>query len=151
MNTPALNLSESSPINRLVSWYETLTPASLAVISQIYTDDAYFRDPFNEVTGIALIRHIMADMFEHLENPRFVFTDRIVDGQSAFVAWQFLFNFRGKSHVIDGSTLLRFAPDGRVNYHRDYWDAAGELYEKFPVLGGVLRFFKRKLRVESAG
>jgi hypothetical protein len=27
--------------------------------------------------------------------------------------------------------------------HRDYWDAAEELYEKLPVLGGLMRFLKR--------
>jgi hypothetical protein len=31
-----------------------------------------------------------------------------------------------------------------VAYHRDYWDAAEELYEKLPVLGGLMRFLKRR-------
>jgi hypothetical protein len=31
-------------------------------------------------------------------------------------------------------------------YHRDYWDVAEELYEKVPVLGGLLRTIKRRLR-----
>jgi hypothetical protein len=28
--------------------------------------------------------------------------------------------------------------------HRDYWDAAEELYEKLPWLGGLMRWLKRK-------
>jgi steroid delta-isomerase len=30
--------------------------------------------------------------------------------------------------------------------HRDYWDAAEELYEKIPVLGSILRWLKSKLK-----
>ena len=46
---------------------------------------------------------------------------------------------------IHGGTLLHFAPDGRVTSHRDYWDAAGELYEKIPLLGALLRRIKRHM------
>jgi hypothetical protein len=28
--------------------------------------------------------------------------------------------------------------------HRDYWDAAEELYEKLPVLGSVMRWLKAR-------
>jgi hypothetical protein len=28
--------------------------------------------------------------------------------------------------------------------HRDYWDAAEELYEKLPVLGGLMRWLKTR-------
>ena len=33
---------------------------------------------------------------------------------------------------------------GRVAFHRDYWDAAEELYEKLPGLGGLMRWLKRR-------
>jgi len=31
-----------------------------------------------------------------------------------------------------------------VSLHRDYWDAAEELYEQIPVLGGFMRWLKRR-------
>jgi hypothetical protein len=31
-----------------------------------------------------------------------------------------------------------------VSEHRDYWDAAEELYEQIPVLGAVMRWLKRR-------
>jgi hypothetical protein len=39
-----------------------------------------------------------------------------------------------------------FAADGRIARHRDYWDVAEELYEKVPLLGGLMRLVKRRLR-----
>jgi hypothetical protein len=46
---------------------------------------------------------------------------------------------------IHGSTHLRFAADGRVGLHRDYWDPARELYEAVPLLGALMRWLRRKL------
>jgi steroid Delta-isomerase len=31
-----------------------------------------------------------------------------------------------------------------VKYHRDYWDAAGELYEQLPWVGALMRFLKKR-------
>jgi len=28
--------------------------------------------------------------------------------------------------------------------HRDYWDAAGELYAKLPLIGAVMRWLRRR-------
>ncbi len=44
---------------------------------------------------------------------------------------------------IRGASHLRFAGDGRIAMHRDYWDAAEELYEKLPLLGALMRWLKR--------
>ena len=40
------------------------------------------------------------------------------------------------------------APDDaqRITLHRDYWDAAEELYEKLPLLGTLMRWLKRRAR-----
>jgi hypothetical protein len=46
--------------------------------------------------------------------------------------------------VIRGGSHLRLASDGRVEDHRDYWDAAEELYQKLPVLGGLMRWLKKR-------
>jgi hypothetical protein len=43
-----------------------------------------------------------------------------------------------------GATHLVFDADGKVAVHRDYWDAAEELYEKLPLLGGLMRWLKRR-------
>jgi len=32
-----------------------------------------------------------------------------------------------------------------VFYHRDYWDAAEELYEKLPLIGSIFRFLHKAI------
>ncbi len=135
-------------VTHLVALFETLTPTSVATLPAFYATNARFKDPFNDVTGLPAITAIFAHMFEALEAPRFVVRERIVQGQQCFLTWEFHFRFRrfkqGEEQVILGGSHLVFDAAGLVTLHRDYWDAAEELYEKLPVVGGVMRWLKRR-------
>lgn len=133
---------------RICRFFETLTPQSLAQIGALYADDARFKDPFNDVRGHDAIVRIFGHMFASLHEPRFVVTQRIVDGAQVFLVWEFRFRFqrfaRDTEQVIQGGSHLQLADDGRIAEHRDYWDAAEELYEKLPALGALMRWLKRR-------
>ena len=137
-------------IERLVAFFESMTPASIGAIDTYYADDACFKDPFNDVRGIGKIRRVYAHMFEQVAEPRFHVTERLVAGNGAFLTWDFMFRFRpgGAMQTVHGSSHLRFDTHGKIVYHCDYWDAAGELYAKVPVLGALMRLARRRL---SAG
>lgn len=134
-------------VDRIVAAFESLSPAGLAELESLYTADARFKDPFNAVQGVPAIRRIFEHMFQTLEAPRFVVHDRIVQGDDCFLTWDFLFGMprmgRGEQR-IHGSSHLRLAADGRIAMHRDYWDAAEELYEKLPLVGALMRWLKRQ-------
>lgn len=134
-------------LDGLVRWYDTLTPESVARIGDHYAEDARFKDPFNDVRGLAAIEAIFARMFRQVDQPRFTVTGRFAGEGGAMLLWDFSFRSRngGAPWLIRGASHLVFGPDGRVVAHRDYWDAAEELYEKLPVLGWVLRKVKARL------
>nr|WP_315228180.1 nuclear transport factor 2 family protein [uncultured Limnohabitans sp.] len=143
--------SEAAALQRVVDFFEQLQPADVARIADIYTADAQFKDPFNEVQGVPAIEAIFAHMFRELDAPRFVITQRVQQGAQCFVTWDFLFAMRrfdaGKTQVIRGASHLVLREEAgvwRVAVHRDYWDAAEELYEKLPVLGSLMRWLKRR-------
>lgn len=133
---------------RIAQAFESITPQSVAALGDIYTPHARFKDPFNDVRGLAEVQRIFAHMFVALESPRFVVTRSIVDGTHCFLAWEFRFKFRRFDTVTEqcvrGGSHLQLAPDGRILDHRDYWDAAEELYEKLPVVGGLMRWLKKR-------
>jgi len=135
-------------VTRIEGLFAALTPADVARLGDFYTPDAYFKDPFNEVRGVPAIQAIFRHMFDALDAPRFVITARVVDGDQCFVVWEFRFAFRnfhkGVEQVVRGGSQAVLAPDGRIRSHRDYWDAAEELYEKLPLVGGVMRWLKRR-------
>ena len=140
--------SRSPELVRVVRFFETLQRPDIARLGEIYADDAYFKDPFNDVHGIVNVRRIFDHMFDQVSEPRFVVHEAVQQDGQAFMTWDFRFRMKRLDTVtlqtIRGATHLRFAADGRVNLHRDYWDAAEELYEKLPVLGGVMRFLKQR-------
>ncbi|MFU2486082.1 nuclear transport factor 2 family protein [Thauera sp. WH-1] len=138
----------ASAAEAVARFYETLAPHTLAGLDALYAADARFKDPFNEVVGTAAIRRIFAHMFDTVDAPRFVVTERIAQGAQAMLGWDFHFVLRGRPVVVHGVTHLRFDAGGRVVLHRDYWDAAEELYEKLPLLGTLMRALRRRL---SAG
>lgn len=142
MNT----LDHQASLDKLIAFFESVSLASVEKIHHVYTEDAYFKDPFNEVHGIDHVRRIFAHMFVQVGQPRFVITATVLQGDAAFLCWDFLFTmkrFHPDEQCIRGATHIRFAADGRVMMHRDYWDAAEELYEKLPLLGSLMRFLKR--------
>lgn len=134
-------------VARLVDWFEALTPASLATLAELYGPQARFKDPFNEVQGPAAIRAIFDHMYVALREPRFVVREAVVQGDDCFLTWDFLFRFRRGDDALQcvrGASHLKFDAQGRVVLHRDYWDAAEELYEKLPLVGGFMRWLKRR-------
>ena len=141
-------IATEEAVTRVIAFFENLSPADVATIGQFYGPQARFKDPFNEVVGVPAIQGIFAHMFEALEQPRFVVTGRVVQGQQCFLTWDFLFAFknfeRGVTQTVRGASHLVLDEQGLVTLHRDYWDAAEELYEKLPVVGALMRWLKKR-------
>jgi len=149
--TPAPNRSETNhadAVNHIVEVFESLTPEAVAQLGAIYTEHAHFKDPFNDIRGLAAIQGVFHHMYDTLMEPRFVVTRQVVDGAHCFLVWEFHFRFRRfRSDVdqcIQGTSHLQLAPDGRILDHRDYWDAAEELYEKLPLIGPLMRWLRQR-------
>ena len=141
--------TEDARVARVIARFEHLTREDLPRLDEIYTDDALFKDPFNEVEGLAAVQAVFAHMFDALDEPRFVVRDAVVQGGQCLLTWDFLFRFkryRYELQKVHGASHLRFAADGRIARHRDYWDAAEELYEKLPAIGALMRWLKRRAR-----
>jgi steroid Delta-isomerase len=140
-------MTHQAALAEFIHFCEHLSRDNTGGFAGLYSADAFFKDPFNEVRGHAAIIKIFEHMFVKVDTPRFVVTCSMLQGDEAFLVWEFLFYFKGDKTAeqrIHGSTHLRFSPGHKVEYHRDYWDAAEELYEKIPLLGRVMRFIKSR-------
>lgn len=146
--TAVSDLPMEQAVTRLVALFEHLTVADLPEMGRYYATHAHFKDPFNEVQGLDAIQGIFGHMFESLHAPRFVVTTRVVQGPHCFLTWDFLFRFKSFQQdtlqTVRGASHLVLDEQGLVTLHRDYWDAAEEMYEKFPVVGGLMRWLKKR-------
>ena len=133
---------------QIAHYFETLTPESVSALKDYYSETARFKDPFNEVQGLPEIERIFRHMYVALDVPHFVITGQLVDGAQAFLTWEFRFRFkRFDTHTLQtvrGGSHILFNEQGLVTLHRDYWDAAEELYEKLPWVGGLMRWLKKR-------
>jgi steroid delta-isomerase len=142
-------MAKAAKLDELVSFYENLTLAAVDRLGDLYADEAEFKDPFNEVCGVAAIARIFRHMFVQVDAPRFVVTGRFTGYDGAMLLWDFHFRTRGTHGIgareltVRGASHLRFDDQGKVMTHRDYWDTAEELYAKLPVLGVLVRGLQR--------
>lgn len=145
-----MTTDHTAAVQRTIQFYETLSPELLAQLGQVYHPQARFKDPFNDVHGLHAIAAIFEHMFTTLKRPRFVVTAQVLQGNQCFLTWEFRFYFKtmqtDTEQTILGASHLVFSDDGLITLHRDYWDAAEELYEKLPVLGSLMRWLKRRAR-----
>jgi hypothetical protein len=143
-------MNHRQSVDALIAFYEGLSLKTLETLPLYYAADACFKDPFNEVRGVASIQRIFTHMFRQIAEPRFVVHDRVVDEHGALLIWDLHYRPQsrrksGDPQLIRGVSHLKFNAEHQVVWHRDYWDAAEELYSKLPVLGCVMRLLRRKL------
>ncbi|GAA6142197.1 nuclear transport factor 2 family protein [Hydrogenophaga sp. 5NK40-0174] len=147
---PAASGTDATPahLQRIAAWFEAMTPETLTDIGQCYAAQARFKDPFSEVLGHDAIRRVYAHMFETLVQPRFSVNQIMGQNGQGFLVWEMHFQFerfhRGEEQCIRGVSHLKLNAEGLIVNHRDYWDAAEELYEKLPGLGVLMRWLKRR-------
>ena len=126
----------------LLNLFENFNADSINKLDQFYTEDCYFRDPFNEVHNREQLRKLFTEMLK-LKDLSFEVHEKIQQDDKAFINWDFRFTILGKAQCIHGGSLLHFAADGKVKSHVDYWDAAEGVYEKLPGFGALVRLVKK--------
>lgn len=141
-------MPENLFVKDVVGRFEGLNLNTVDHLIDIYSNDAVFKDPFNEVTGRTAIKKIFTHMFEQVDQPQFIVSKDISTPHEACLTWEFRFYFKNerKQQVIKGCSWLTISQDSLITEHRDYWDAAEELYEKLPLIGFIMRLLKKKLR-----
>jgi steroid Delta-isomerase len=135
-------------VQRIVDFFESLQPTAIESMGELYTPDAYFKDPFNEVRGLKEVQRIFSHMYVALYESHFVVTNTVTQDHQCFIVWDFKFRFKRFDTVtvqtVRGCSHLQLSAGGKISFHRDYWDAAEELYEKMPYLGGFMRWLKKR-------
>ncbi len=141
------NLELNRPLKDYIEFFEKLSARSVHLMDKVAHGGIYFKDPFNEVRGIEHVKSIFDHMFKTMEKPKFKVTDYAWgrDGQTAYIKWRFTYVMNGNAHGFEGVSEVTFGADGRVTSHIDHWDAGEHVYEKVPLLGGIIRLIKSKL------
>lgn len=125
--------------------FNELDKGNLGRLSEIYSEDIRFQDPLETVDGLDQLTRYFAGAYANVLSCRFEFGQPVVQDDCAALPWEMFLKHKrickGREVRVQGISHLRIR-DGRVCYHRDYFDAGEMLYENLPVIGGVIRWIK---------
>lgn len=138
----------SEPHKCYAAFLEALTPDTLVDLKNHVTENVRFKDPFNDVRGADAMVRVFEHMFTNVSDIRFRVDDVMMQGDLCLMRWRFEGHLGRKAWAFDGASAVRFAPDGRVSEHIDYWDAAEGFYERLPLIGWLLSRIRRRLHVD---
>ncbi len=106
------------------TWSRAWPAKDADAIAELYAADAAYRShPFRQpMTGQSGARGYALSAFaEEEEDIECWLADPIAAGTRAAVQWWAVFRSEGKQWTLAGTSVLRFAADGKVAEHWDYW------------------------------
>jgi limonene-1,2-epoxide hydrolase len=127
--------------------FQELRHDRIALLDEVYASDILFEDPLHRIAGLAALKAYFERMYAGVESIGFEFGDVIEAPGQAMLTWTMRMTHRrlraGEELALPGATHIRFGE--KVHYHRDYFDAGALLYERLPVLGGIVRAIRKRV------
>jgi len=139
------NSAVPATIEHFKALFNELDKGNLHKLQEVYSEGIRFQDPFGRVAGLDELTRYFAGAYENVISCRFEFGEPIANGPAIALPWVMILRHKrimgGREIMVDGISQLEIK-DGRVSYHRDYFDAGQLLYENLPAVGRVIRWIK---------
>ncbi len=118
-------------------------------VDAAYAETLFFNDTLKTIETRARLREYLIETAKRVENCQVEVLDVVRYGEDFYVRWKMMIAARrmngGLPTFSFGISHLRFDASGQVVLHQDYWDAASGLFQHLPIIGGLLRWIKRRL------
>ena len=126
--------------------------ATIDDMMAFFTEQSRFRDPFNDVRGLAKIRRVFEKTNADLEDIRIAVTDQATGREAHYIRWVFKAMPRGflkrqGEFVIEGITEIHIDDQGKVLAHLDYWDPTPDVWQRIPIMGSILKTIRGQIGV----
>ncbi|MCG8587797.1 MAG: nuclear transport factor 2 family protein [Proteobacteria bacterium] len=138
-------MNQDELIERFKSAFHELYPGVEMGLREIYAPSIVFEDPAHRVEGVVALEAYFDKLNAGLVTGRFQFAPAVVSEGCAALPWRMTLNVRRPKLVVevDGISHLTF-DQGRITHQRDYFDLGQLLYERIPILGGIVRAIRRR-------
>lgn len=129
-------------------FYRQLSKHNLDQLAELYHPHVVFEDSAHRIEGLAALQCYFVQLYQNVQRCDFTIHEQQQLGQNAFLTWTMHLQHPklagGTMISVQGTSCIKFE-DGKVIYHRDYFDLGEMLYEHIPLLGRVIRCIKRRL------
>lgn len=136
---------------RFCRFFENMTPEQVeSTVEEVYAPEAWLYDTLVLHHGIGQIKPYFIATAKRASGVQVEVLDTLTSGKDVFIKWRMdikwsAFRQKGRVTTSFGMSHLRFDESGRVVMHYDFWDSAHGFFEHLPVVGGLIRFIKRKV------
>lgn len=116
----------------------------------VYSADAYLDDTLAIHHGAAEIEAYFLKTSATVTKYQVTIDDTARSGDDYYVRWTMMFAAPALSggepvHSV-GISQIRFNRDGKVAFHRDFWDSGQNFYSHLPGIGGAIGFVRKRLQ-----
>lgn len=129
--------------------YQILNKDNLHLLRSIYADNVHFIDPAHEIYSLENLTDYFSSMYNNIESIAFDFHDTLQVDNAGYVQWDMTFVHKklagAQPIVVTGVTFLQTDENGKVIYHRDFFDLGEMIYEQVPILGRLVTSIKKRL------
>ena len=127
------------------NYLESLTARDISLLSDYVSPHVRFCDPFHDIRGAGEMAAIFSKLFSTVSDINYSVLESGGEGRFFFFRWILTGMLKQKKWAVEGVTLVEIGLDGKVSAHREYWDAASQVYEKFPIIGLLLRMLRARI------
>lgn len=133
---------------KLVSFYERLSVDKLDQLSGFYSSDIVFIDPVTSHSGLAQLRGYFASLLEDCISCDFEIHELEFNESDGWIRWTMSFKHprlkAGQKLKVEGMSMVKITGD-RITYQRDFYDMGEMIYENLPLLGGLIKYIRRRI------
>ena len=128
--------------------YQKLNKSNLHLLSDVYHQEVVFEDAAHKLEGWTELESYFQTLYSNVKRCDFDIIEQQQSGDSGFLTWKMALEHpklsSGSTVYVNGVSHLKFS-QGRVIYHRDYFDLGEMLYENLPLLGSLIKAIKVRL------
>lgn len=138
-----------TPLETFKAAFQQLDKDHLELLDRMYAEDIKFIDPAHSLTGLDEVKNYFSKLYQNVDSITFVFDNELVSEHQATLEWTMNFTHprlaNNRKITVSGCSWLKFSEDGKVIYHRDFFDLGAMLYEHIPLLGRIINKIRQGL------
>ncbi|MEZ5491937.1 MAG: nuclear transport factor 2 family protein [Gammaproteobacteria bacterium] len=147
--TPVSYQPENGNLARKVQHtFENFSLDHLEALRDVYATDVCFEDPIHGIQGLDALIGYFQKMLGDVDRCKFKFHRSVVNHEGMFFSWTMMLEHRsikrGQVIRVEGASYLKIR-DGKVYYHRDYFDLGDMVYENIPLLGTLIHYIRNRM------
>lgn len=136
-------------MEQFLKTYQDLSADTIDTTEEVSSHDLHLIDPAQEIRGLTELRRYFVNLYENIYDNNLDFLHPARANDQGSVQWEMIFSHprlkNGQDICVHGASFLKFSPDNKVYFKRDYFDSGSMLYQHLSLLGTIIKSINRRL------